>query len=77
MAPVTLEPERGEGDEDTDARSELGAKMEPVASAYTEVSPDIEQRLQTTLLRRAQKVELQDQLKELEAKGEAAELCCH
>jgi hypothetical protein len=65
MAPATLEPERGNGEleVDTDARS--GAE-----SVVTMEASDIEKSLQTTLLRRAQKIKLQHRLEELKAKGE-------
>ncbi|KAJ2936776.1 hypothetical protein H1R20_g318, partial [Candolleomyces eurysporus] len=72
--PTTLDPEQGDGEEDGEgeddgARSELGAKAESVATAYTEISADIENRLDKMLLKRAQKVELEDRLKELKNKG--------
>ncbi|TEB37249.1 hypothetical protein FA13DRAFT_1809809 [Coprinellus micaceus] len=74
---AALDPEQGDADADgeeeggdfDDGGSAIGSVI-TVATAYTEVGVDIEKRLLKSILRRAQKIELQDQMNVLKANPE-------
>ncbi|KAF5338490.1 hypothetical protein D9611_013246 [Ephemerocybe angulata] len=70
-APATgLEGEQeGEGEENVDDDALLGGGSDigSVATAYTEVSLDVKSRLEKTISRRAQKIELEDRVAVLQA----------